>query len=209
MVSLENVDFIQGDVTREKIQELIFEKIEYEKFDIILSDMCPEFIGNKYKDHTDLINLNKITIDFSAKFLKTKGSLIMKTFEGSMQKKLQENIEIYFEKIQRFKPASSRSESSEMYLICTGFMESQKLKDQINKIENSDLQDLINKKKDDYLRNYKLKKFDEKFNLEELRALRENIIDIFKIDPEKIQYSEEEIKEIKDLIEKDKKEVNN
>ena len=207
MNSLENVDFIQGDMTRPQIHELIFEKSNYEKFDVILSDMCPEFVGNKFKDHSALINLNRMTIDFSSRFLKTNGCLVMKTFEGSMQKKLQENIDIYFEKIHRFKPASSRSESSEMYLICLGFMEGQKLKDEINKIEGSDMKEMLDKKKNDSLRNYKLKKFDDKFDTEELKVLRENIINVFKVDPEDMKYEDDEIEEIKQIIEKERKEV--
>lgn len=208
MEPLDGVLFIQGDLTRKEIQDKILEKNNYEKFDVVLSDMCPEFIGQKHTDHFNLIKLNEMTIEFTSKILKTNGILVMKTFEGSMQKKLQQGIEIYFEKIQRFKPASSRSESSEMYLICTGYMQGEKLKSEIEKLEKTDVNELIEKKKAEALKTYKFSKFDEEFDQQKLRKMREDIINIFKIDPDNIEVTKEEEEEIRKILEKEKKEVN-
>jgi len=208
MDQLDGVCFIQGDLTRKEIQEKILEKNNFEKFDVVLSDMCPEFVGQKYKDHFNLIKLNEITIEFSSKILKTNGVLVMKTFEGTMQKKLQEGIDIYFEKIQRFKPASSRSESSELYLICIGYMQNQKLKSEIEKIQNTDINEFVEKKKNDAIKNYKFKKYDKDFEPEKLAKLRDDIINIFKVDPENIQVTKEEEEEIQNILEQEKKEVN-
>lgn len=208
MDPIEGVCFIQGDLTRKEIQEKILEKNNFDKFDVVLSDMCPEFVGQKFKDHFNLIKLNEMTIEFASKILKTNGILVMKTFEGTMQKKLQEGIDLYFEKIQRFKPASSRSESSELYLICTGYMQNAKLKDEINKIQNTDVKDLVEKKKNEAIKNYKFKKFDNEFEPEKLAKLRDDIINIFKVDPENIKVTKEEEDEIKNIIEQEKKEVN-
>ncbi len=207
MDPIDGVSFVQGDLTRKEIQEKILEKNNFEKFDVVLSDMCPEFVGQKYKDHFNLIKLNEMTIEFGSKILKTNGILVMKTFEGTMQKKLQENIELYFEKIQRFKPASSRSESSEIYLICFGYMQNQKLKSEIERIENTDINEFIDKKKNDAIKNYKFKKYDTEFDKEKLNKLREDIIKIFKLDPEEIKITKDEEEEIKKIMENEKKEV--
>ena len=208
MDQIDGVCFIQGDLTRREIQERILEKNNFEKFDVVLSDMCPEFVGQKYKDHFNLIKLNEMTIEFASKILKTNGILVMKTFEGSMQKKLQEGIDLYFEKIQRFKPASSRSESSELYLICTGYMQNEKLKSEIEKVQNTDINEFIEKKKNDAIKNYKFKKFDKDFEADKLSKLRDDIINIFKVDPESIKVSKEEEEEIIKILEEEKKEVN-
>lgn len=209
MDPIEGVCFIQGDLIRREIQEKILEKNNFEKFDVVLSDICPEFVGQKYKDHFNLIKLNEMTIDFASKILKTNGILVMKTFEGTMQKKLQEGIELYFEKIQRFKPASSRSESSELYLVCIGYMQNQKLKSEIEKIQNTDINEFVEKKKNDAIKNYKFKKFDKDFEQDKLSKLRDDIVNIFKVDPESIQVTKEEEEEILKILEQEKKEVNN
>ena len=208
MDPINGVIFIQGDLSRKEIQDKIIEKNNFEKFDVVLSDMCPEFIGQKYTDHYNLIRLNEVTIEFASKILKNNGILVMKTFEGSMQKKLQEGIELYFEKIQRFKPASSRSESAEMYLICFGYMQNEQLKDEIEKLEKTEIPELLEKKKNDTIKRYKFAKYDKDYNPEELKIFREDMINIFKIDPEAIVISKEEEEEILRILVEEKKEVN-
>ena len=87
MERMNNVSFIQGDMKKQSTCDEILEKSNYEKFDLILSDICPEFTGQKSTDHYNLIELNRVTAEFAFKVLKRKGNLIFKTFEGSLQRK--------------------------------------------------------------------------------------------------------------------------
>lgn len=108
----DKVEIIQGN----------FEKLEdYTDldFDIVISDMAPEFSGNSTMDRgrTHQINLN--TIKLSKKYLKKGGDLIFKTFEGEDLQNVLENARKVFEKVIEFKPNSSQKKSSELFIVCT------------------------------------------------------------------------------------------
>ena len=116
---------------------------EFQKFDVVCSDMCPEFIGDKYFDHVNTFQLNTSVYKFCFDMLKKNGIMLVKTFDGTLQEELfvniiftQKNIKDFFKKISRVKPSSSRSESSEIYLFCIGFLENEKLKEKIKLLKD-------------------------------------------------------------------------
>jgi 23S rRNA (uridine2552-2'-O)-methyltransferase len=80
--------FIQGDFEDENIKNKIMEANNFEKFDVICSDMCPEFVGEKFYDHVNTFQLNTMVINFSFKMLKRNGILLLKTFDGTMQNEI-------------------------------------------------------------------------------------------------------------------------
>lgn len=207
MDPITGVCFIQGDMTKEGTRDNVLEKNKYNKFDLICSDMCPEFKGNKYVDHSNLISLNQLTVDFAFKVLKRNGNLILKTFEGSMQKKFQDNIKSYFNKIHRFKPASSRSESSEIYLVCLGYLENEELKKETEELMKMKPSEYLEQRKMEALKEYKLCKFNRRYLLEDLEEKRKEIIDKYKIDPEKLKIDIKEQEELKKMIDEENDEV--
>jgi 23S rRNA (uridine2552-2'-O)-methyltransferase len=197
MNQLKGVKFIQGDMNKKATHDEILKENNYEKFDIICSDICPEFTGNKLTDHYNLINMNYLTKDFSFKVLKRNGHLIMKTFEGSMQKKLQTDITKYFNKIHRFKPGSSRQDSSELYLICLGYLENEELKKEAEEAMKMEPSDYLEKKKNEAIKEWKIYKFNPECDWEKLDELRNEIMQKFKTDPGKIKIDDSEENEIK------------
>jgi 23S rRNA (uridine2552-2'-O)-methyltransferase len=203
MEQVEGVHFIQGDMNKQQVQDAILEKNNYEKFDLVLSDMCPEFTGTKATDHANLILLNQVTIDFAQKVLKRNGNFIMKTFEGSLQKKLQEGIRKYFKTINRFKPASSRSESSEMYLVCLGYLENEILKKEAEDLAKMTPEEYFENQKKEAIKNYRLMKLNKLTLLEELDKFRDEIMTKYKVDPEKIKVDPKEEAEMAKLIQEE------
>ena len=140
---LNGCHFIQGDFEEEKVKKEIMEINEFQKFDVVCSDMCPEFIGDKYFDHVNTFQLNTSVYKFCFDMLKKNGIMLVKTFDGTLQEELfvniiftQKNIKDFFKKISRVKPSSSRSESSEIYLFCIGFLENEKLKEKIKLLKD-------------------------------------------------------------------------
>lgn len=200
MEDVPGVHFIRGDMTKQDVQDEILNKNNYEKFDLVLSDMCPEFTGTKAADHVNLIQLNETTIDFASKVLKRNGNFVMKTFEGTLQRKLQERIKKYFNKIHRFKPASSRSDSSELFLVCIGYLENEELKKEAEEITKLSPEEFFEKEKTAALKQYKLAKLNELTLLEDLDKMKEEIKAKFKIDPDKIKIDEKEEEELKKTI---------
>jgi hypothetical protein len=201
MNPVKGVSFIHGDMNKSDIHDKILEKNNFEKFDLICSDMCPEFSGVKFKDHVSLINLNEITVNFSFKVLKKNGNLVLKTFEGTLQKKFQEGFKNHFNKIHRFKPSSSRSESSELYLVCIGYLINEELKKEAEKIAKMDSKEYFETSKEQALKAYRLAKLNSFTLLEDLDKMKKEIEQKFKVDPEKIRVDPKEEEELKKIIE--------
>lgn len=89
-----------------------------DEFDLILSDMAPEFSGDSKLDRgrTHMLNLN--TLDYCKSNLRKGGDLIFKTFEGEDLENVKKKSKKMFEEIKDFKPNSSQKRSSEQFIIC-------------------------------------------------------------------------------------------
>ena len=88
------------------------------KIDVAVSDMAADTTGNKSLDsiRTNLLCLE--AINFSSKILKKNGVFISKLFMGAEFLQVKSLAKSTFEKVNFFKPESSRSESKETYLHC-------------------------------------------------------------------------------------------
>lgn len=111
----QNFRFILGDFEDNQIQNEI--TINSSKFDLIVSDIAHNAIGNRDTDRTINIRNLESCLSIIDKFLDDGSWFITKTLYGSDQLILQE-LKSRFEIVKRFKPKSSRKESTEIYLIC-------------------------------------------------------------------------------------------
>jgi 23S rRNA (uridine2552-2'-O)-methyltransferase len=121
MKAVPRVNFIQGDFRDEPIQTEIIELLKGGKLDLILSDMAPNMLGHKQTDHLRVIALCEEVIFFAAHHLKDGGNMAIKAFHGGQFSDMIHQCKEMFEKVVLFKPKASRSDSSEMYMICLGF----------------------------------------------------------------------------------------
>jgi len=87
-------------------------------FDLILSDMAPEFSGNSFLDRGRTHKLNIKTIDFAKQYLVKGGNLIFKSFEGEDLGYVRKLAKKVFKEIKEFKPKSSQNKSAEVFEIC-------------------------------------------------------------------------------------------
>lgn len=88
------------------------------KFDLVLSDMAPEFSGDSAMDRGRTHNLNLMTIEFCELHLKQGGNLVFKTFEGEDLDHVRMKAKKMFDKVKDYKPNSSQKKSSELFIIC-------------------------------------------------------------------------------------------
>jgi len=88
------------------------------EFDLVLSDMAPEFSGNGAIDRGRTHKLNHETLKFAKKHLKKGGSLAFKTFEGEDLDGVRKIAKSIFWSVKDFKPKSSQMKSPEFFLIC-------------------------------------------------------------------------------------------
>ena len=91
------------------------------KFDLVLSDVAPNTTGHQSTDHLRISQLIYEVIDRLEIILKNKGSLIFKIWKGKEEKSIIKMLKKFFDKVEYFKPKSSRQESSEIFIISRGF----------------------------------------------------------------------------------------
>ena len=116
---ISGIKFLTGDFLNNKSKLLITGYFKA-NIDVILSDMAPNTTGNK---SLDCIRTNQLCLDileFSKEKLNKKGVVISKLFMGEDFEEIKLKSKKYFKKINFFKPNSSRDESRETYIHCSG-----------------------------------------------------------------------------------------
>ncbi len=117
---IKGVSIIKGDFADEQIKAQIINLING-KADVVISDMAPNTTGERITDHIRIMDLCEQAFYFAKENLNTGGHFVAKIFRGGTEHTLLKEIKMQFSVVKHFKPAASRQESSEMYLIATGF----------------------------------------------------------------------------------------
>ena len=117
MEPIKNVRFFKGDILLNDTKSAV---IEYFKssLDVIISDMAADTTGSKSLDSIRTNQLCADVINFSKETLKPKGVLVSKIFMGEDFLQVKNLAKSTFNKVNFFKPHSSRKESKETYLHC-------------------------------------------------------------------------------------------
>ena len=117
----ENVHIIEDDFAEIHyyIKKLELTSNEHkEAFDLVLSDMAPEFSGDSKVDRGRAHKLNVQTLDFCKEYLKKGGNCAFKTFGGEDLEFVRKLAKSIFKEIKEYKPNSSQKKSSEMFIVC-------------------------------------------------------------------------------------------
>jgi 23S rRNA (uridine2552-2'-O)-methyltransferase len=89
--------------------------------DLVLSDMAPNTVGHKRTDHLRIVSLIEVAADFAIQVLKPGGTLVAKAFQGGETAEVIAQLKKHFAEVRNVKPKASRADSSEVYLVATGF----------------------------------------------------------------------------------------
>lgn len=89
--------------------------------DVVLSDMAPNTVGHRETDHLRIVGLIEAAIDFAVEVLKPGGAFVAKAFQGGGTDQLIAELKRHFSDVKNVKPKASRADSSEVYLVATGF----------------------------------------------------------------------------------------
>ena len=117
MPPIGNIDFIQGDFSEKKILQDIENKLKSTELDLVISDMAPNISGIKMVDQQKAIYLNELALEFAKNHLKQNGFFLVKSFVGVNFDEFLTELKISFKKVFKIKPDSSRSRSSEIFLL--------------------------------------------------------------------------------------------
>ena len=118
---LENVQFIQGDITQAETVEHIKSLMNNRRADLVLSDMSPDISGCYSVDQARSAWLCECALHVADQILKSGGHFICKIFEGEDTKKFIEKVKHRFMVVKTFSPEASRKSSSEVYIIAKSF----------------------------------------------------------------------------------------
>jgi len=89
--------------------------------DVVLSDMAAAATGDPQVDHLRIMALAEAAHDFARQVLKQGGTFVAKVLRGGTERTLLAALKRDFSKVRHVKPAASRSDSAEMYVVATGF----------------------------------------------------------------------------------------
>ena len=89
--------------------------------DVVLSDMAPNTVGHRQTDHLRIMGLIEAAADFAVGVLKPGGVFIAKAFQGGDTGPLISGLKRHFGEVRNLKPKASRADSSEVYIVATGF----------------------------------------------------------------------------------------
>lgn len=122
---LPGVVFFQKDFMEDDAPDLlraeIFKLNDSGLADVVLSDMAPNTIGHKQTDHLRIMAAVEAAYLFATEVLKPGGSFVAKVFQGGAEGEILKDMKKRFTKVKHIKPPASRKDSSEQYIVATGF----------------------------------------------------------------------------------------
>lgn len=118
MVTIGRVDF-----TKPLNQAKIITLLNDRKADLVMSDMAPNATGLKALDIPAIIKLAESSFKFSIQILKPKtGCFLTKLWSGKGIDDFKQNqIEPFFEDVRWVRPPSTKSDSTELFLLARNF----------------------------------------------------------------------------------------
>lgn len=89
--------------------------------DVVMSDMAAASSGHKGTDHLRIIALCEAAAEFAFDVLEEGGTFVAKVLAGGAEAELQAILKRNFAKVVNVKPPASRADSSEKFVVATGF----------------------------------------------------------------------------------------
>jgi len=109
------LDFMANDA------DLEVKKILEGKANVVMSDMAASSSGHKKTDHLRIMALCETAAYFAFDVLEEGGTFVAKVLAGGAESDLQTLLKQKFTKVHNVKPPSSRSDSSEKFVVALGF----------------------------------------------------------------------------------------
>ena len=89
--------------------------------DVVLSDMAANATGHARTDHLKIMALVEAAADFAREVLKPGGAFLAKVLQGGTEATLLAALKRDYASVKHLKPAASRADSAELYLLASGF----------------------------------------------------------------------------------------
>ncbi len=114
------VDFMLLDFLDPAAPDILKEKLGGPA-DVVLSDMAANATGHRKTDHLKIVALVEAAAMFAAEVLRPGGTFLAKVIQGGTEGDLLAMLKRDFASVKHVKPAASRQDSAELYVLATGF----------------------------------------------------------------------------------------
>ena len=118
--SIAGADIHQLDFPEENADEKVKQWLDGPA-DVVMSDMAAASSGHKQTDHLRIIALCEAAAYFSFDVLEEGGTFVAKVLAGGAEGNLQKILKQRFSKVSHLKPPASRADSSEKFVVATGY----------------------------------------------------------------------------------------
>jgi 23S rRNA (uridine2552-2'-O)-methyltransferase len=125
MEPLPGVTFLQGDFREAGVLAELERTLGGNRVDLVLSDLAPNLSGVAVADAARMAHLAELALAFAGEHLTPDGALLVKCFHGSGFSQLVSAFREVFSQVRERKPAASRAESAETYLVARGLRTSE------------------------------------------------------------------------------------
>jgi 23S rRNA (uridine2552-2'-O)-methyltransferase len=120
MAAIPGVDFLELDFLDRSAPAALKSHLSGPA-DVVFSDMAANATGHRKTDHLKIMALAEAAAEFASEVLAPGGAFLCKVLQGGTEAALLAQLKRDFAAVKHVKPAASRSESSELYLLATGF----------------------------------------------------------------------------------------
>ena len=114
-VTFAQLDFLNNDAPGKLIEMM------GGRADAVLSDMAANTTGHRKTDQLRIVGLVETAAAFAAEVLNPGGTFVAKVFQSGADADLVTQLKRDFTSVRHVKPASSRQDSSERYVLAMGF----------------------------------------------------------------------------------------
>ncbi len=114
-VEFKVMDFLDNDAP-DRLKEMMGGPV-----DAVMSDMAANATGHRQTDRLRIVALAEMAADFACEVLAPGGFFVAKVLQGGTENELLAKLKRDFATVRHVKPAASRKDSAELYVLATGF----------------------------------------------------------------------------------------
>jgi 23S rRNA (uridine2552-2'-O)-methyltransferase len=120
MEPVEGAEFLRLDVLDDDDRARLIETLGGD-VDVVLSDLAAPATGHRGTDQLRATMLSEMAHELAREVLAPGGALVLKVFHGGGEADLMTALKHDFVRVRTYKPAASRPESGETYVVATGY----------------------------------------------------------------------------------------
>lgn len=125
--SIPNCISIQADITTQTCLDQIKKYMKHLKADVVLNDGAPNVGADWNKDAYNQSELVVYALKLATQVLRKKGTFVTKIFRSTDYHNVVWLFKNFFENVEANKPEASRDVSAEIFLVCTGYLDPDKI----------------------------------------------------------------------------------